>query len=96
LLLLFRGYVPTSIACYTHPVPVVPVDAANAECKPYQLAPSLSPAAAKRRQCVAQFSAWYGTGLLQAQSVERDRGSSRWRLLVRPLCSLPFLGCVYL
>ena len=45
---------------------------------------------------MAQFSTWYGAEVLQAQAVEWDRGSARWRLLAHPLCSLPFLGCVYL
>lgn len=54
-------------------------------------------AAATRRQCVAQFGEWYGRDLLQTERVEWELGGSAGgRLLSRPLCSLPFMGCVYL
>ncbi|EFN53696.1 hypothetical protein CHLNCDRAFT_136508 [Chlorella variabilis] len=52
---------------------------------------------ATRRQCVAQFGEWYGRDLLQTERVEWELGGSAGgRLLSRPLCSLPFMGCVYL
>lgn len=51
--------------------------------------------AAMRRQCVAQFSEWYGADLLQTQQVDwKADGRGGW--LSRPMCRLTSLGCVYL
>lgn len=50
---------------------------------------------AMRRQCVAQFSEWYGADLLQTQQVDwKADGRGGW--LSRPMCRLTSLGCVYL
>ena len=45
--------------------------------------------AAKRRRCAADFTAMYGDLLSQAEPVMFDASRPR------PVCWLPFLGCVY-
>lgn len=52
--------------------------------------------AAMRRECVGLWTNTFGD-LLQEEKIEwRGRGEGSGRLLERPICWLPFLGCVYL
>lgn len=49
-----------------------------------------------RRECVGLWTNTFGD-LLQEEKIEwRGRGEGSGRLLERPICWLPFLGCVYL
>ncbi|KAI7840926.1 hypothetical protein COHA_005357 [Chlorella ohadii] len=52
---------------------------------------------ATRRECVGAFTNSYGD-LLQEEQVEwqQSAGSGSGRLLARPICWLPFFGCIYL
>lgn len=59
-------------------------------------APRTALPAATRRQCVELFTSTYGDLLQEEAVVWQRRGAASGRLLDRPVCWLPFLGCVYL